>query len=115
MGKHVAKIEQLLKVSLPGGALVEGPDGELDVVGSPPVLRLAMCKVFKLQALQAKLHVAQESQVEPQLPTVGTSPLSWRAHSLAGGQWGSYLLGRPRGGIDTDRLYFMRFIMPSRT
>ena len=52
MGKHVhvAKIEQLLKVGLPGGALVEGPDGELDVVGSPPVLRLAMCKVFKLQA-----------------------------------------------------------------
>ena len=70
MGKHVAKIEQLLKVGLPGGPLVEGPDGELDVVGSPPVLRLAMCKVFKLQALQANLHVAQESQVEPQLRAI---------------------------------------------
>ena len=34
------------------------------------MLRLAMCKVFKLQAMQAKLHVAQESQVEPQLHAI---------------------------------------------
>ena len=71
VGKQATKIEQLrLKVSLPQWALVEGPDGELDVAEDPPVLRLAMCKVFKLQAMQAELHVAQEIQVEPQLHAI---------------------------------------------
>ena len=74
------------------------------------MLRLAMCKVFKLQAMQAKLHVAQESQVEPQLHAIDCrdiTPLLACAQPgrRAAGQQGSYLLGRPRGGIDTDRLF----------
>ena len=115
MGKHVAKIEQLLKVGLPGGALVEGPDEGLDVVGSPPVLRLARCSSCKHCKQNCMLHRRVRRSHSCMLSTVGTSPLSWRAHSLAGGQRGSYLLGRTRAGIDTDRLCFMRFIMPSRT
>ena len=67
------------------------------------MLRLAMCKVFKLQAMQAELHIVRERQVEPQMHAIDCRDIIvfWRAHSLAGGQRGSYLLGRDLEGVLT--------------
>ena len=108
---RVAKIEQLLKVSLPEGALVEGPDGELVVADAPTVLRLAVCKVFKLQPMQAELWVAKEAESEPQLQAIDCRRIASSLACAQPGRGSAAAAGVPGGA----KLFFMRFNTVSRS